>query len=457
MDENKYTDESAPNDDNSSGVNFILGETPQSEDNAEGSDSADANNDGSNEAFESNSGEAEAENNASYGYSDYKNVYEQGPHYYNMRPKKKMSKGLKIAICVLAAIILAAASGTAGAYIALRLNTTASGGSTIMYSSVIRQVSNASNADESLSVQQVADLVSDSVVEITTETVSTGSMMSQYITEGAGSGVIITSDGYIVTNNHVIEDASRITVTLKSGESYEASIIGTDEKTDLAVLKIDAEDLTAAIFGDSSAVNVGDTAIVIGNPLGQLGGSVTTGIISALDRQITINDEVMTLMQTDAAVNPGNSGGGMFNSYGELIGIVNAKSSGTDVEGLGFAIPSNIVKSVTEDIIEHGYVTGRIDPGLTFIDINDLFTAMSYGVNEYGVYILKADEDGNAYREGLRSGMIVTAVNGNEISSVSEINEILDGLNIGDSITITVRSNRGTQDYTYTLGEYTGQ
>src|SRR5699024_10349060 len=111
--------------------------------------------------------------------------------------------------------------------------------------------------------------------------------------------VIITSDGYIVTNNHVIEDASRITVTLKSGESYEASIIGTDEKTDLAVLKIDAEDLTAAIFGDSSAVNVGDTAIVIGNPLGQLGGSVTTGIISALDRQITINDEVMTLMQTD--------------------------------------------------------------------------------------------------------------------------------------------------------------
>ena len=147
----------------------------------------------------------------------------------------------------------------------------------------------------------------------------------------------------------------------------------------------------------------------------------------------------------------------MFNSYGELIGIVNAKSSGTDVEGLGFAIPSNIVKSVTEDIIEHGYVTGRIDPGLTFIDINDLFTAMSYGVNEYGVYILKADEDGNAYREGLRSGMIVTAVNGNEISSVSEINEILDGLNIGDSITITVRSNRGTQDYTYTLGEYTGQ
>src|SRR5699024_342301 len=149
----------------------------------------------------------------------------------------------------------------------------------------------------------------------------------QYVSSGAGSGVILTQDGYIVTNHHVIEDANSITVRTRSGDEYNASLVGSDEQSDLAVLKIDATGLTPAVLGDSTTLEVGELAIAIGNPLGELGGSVTSGIISALDREMTIDGQTMTLLQTDAAVNPGNSGGGLFNANGDLIGIVNAKSS----------------------------------------------------------------------------------------------------------------------------------
>ena len=193
----------------------------------------------------------------------------------------------------------------------------------VIYQSVVR-TSSSSSSDSSLSISDVAAVASNSVVEITTETVMMGTRMGQFVSEGAGSGVIITSDGYILTNNHVIDGASKITVRLKDGTSYNGVVVGLDEKTDLAVIKVDASDLQPAVFGDSSSLTVGETAVAIGNPLGQLGGTVTSGIISALDREISIDGETMTLLQTSAAINPGNSGGGLFNSYGELIGIVNA-------------------------------------------------------------------------------------------------------------------------------------
>ena len=213
------------------------------------------------------------------------------------------------------------------------------------------------DAGTEMSVQQVAALNQPSVVEIQTEMVTNGSFLQQYVQTGAGSGIIISQDGYIVTNNHVIEDATSITVRTSDGTSYSAQLVGTDSRTDIAVLKIDATGLQPVTFGNSDNLNVGDTAIAIGNPLGELGGTVTNGIISALDRTIVLDNEEMTLLQTNAAINPGNSGGGLFNSRGELIGMVVAKSSGEDIEGLGFAIPSNLVSQVAQELINNGYVT----------------------------------------------------------------------------------------------------
>ena len=183
-------------------------------------------------------------------------------------------------------------------------------------------------------IKSVVEQCADAVVEIQTESISSGgSLFQQYISSGAGSGVILTQDGYIVTNHHVIENATSILVRTRSGDEYNAQLIGSDQQSDLAVLKIDASGLTPAVLGDSTKLEVGDLAVVIGNPLGELGGTVTSGIISALDREVTIDGQVMTLMQTDAAVNPGNSGGGLFDANGDLVGIINAKSSGNNVEG----------------------------------------------------------------------------------------------------------------------------
>jgi serine protease Do len=225
--------------------------------------------------------------------------------------------------------------------------------------SYLTKLNNTSNGT-SLSVSEIAAKAQNSVVEIKTEAIQTGNFMRQYVSEGAGSGVIISSDGYIVTNNHAIENAQNITVTLRDGTSYSGKLVGTDSKNDVAIIKIEATGLSAAEIGDSSSLQVGDLAVAIGNPLGELGGTVTDGIISALDREITLGNETMTLLQTNAAINPGNSGGGLFNEQGQLVGIVVAKSSGSDVEeGLGFAIPINNVKDVISDLQNYGYVKGR--------------------------------------------------------------------------------------------------
>ncbi|MBQ0079432.1 MAG: trypsin-like peptidase domain-containing protein, partial [Eubacterium sp.] len=192
-----------------------------------------------------------------------------------------------------------------------------------------------------MSISQITEKTQKSVVEIRTESVASDSWMREYVTQGAGSGVIISSDGYIMTNNHVIDGARKITVTTIDEKSYSAKLVGTDPRNDVAVLKIKAEGLEAATYGNSDQLQVGDLAVAIGNPLGELGGTVTSGIISSLDRQLSIDGKSMNLLQTDASINPGNSGGGLFNDDGQLIGLVVAKSSGSDVEGLGFAIPIN--------------------------------------------------------------------------------------------------------------------
>ena len=279
----------------------------------------------------------------------------------------------------------------------------------------------------------VAERVAKSVVEIRTETVSTSSIFSQYITEGAGSGVIITADGYIITNYHVIDNASTVTVSLNDGTKYTAKVIGYDSDSDIAVIKIEATGLTPAVVGDSAKLVVGEEVIAIGNPLGSLGGTVTNGIISALAREITIDGTQMTLLQTNAAINPGNSGGGLFNMAGELVGIVNAKSSGSGIEGLGFAIPSSTAAQVVEQLINYGYVRGRVSLGISYMDISDSYTAMMYRVNMLGMYILESE-----YTDELKIGDRVTAVNGNEVTYGSDLKAALKDCKVGDKITITV-------------------
>jgi len=294
-------------------------------------------------------------------------------------------------------------------------------------------------APAELTVPEIAAKTSNTIVEIYTEAVVGGGRMRQFVTEGAGSGVLVTSDGYIVTNNHVIEGARKITVHLSSGVEYDAVLIGRDVETDLAVIKIEAKNLPSAKWGDSNSLSVGELAVAIGNPLGKLGGTVTEGIISALSRNIEIDGQMMTLLQTSAAVNPGNSGGGLFDCYGELIGIVNAKSSGADIEGIGFAIPANLAKGVAEDLIRHGYVPGRIDFGAALIDVLDPMTAMMYRVSTTGVYVSQAEPD-----SALKAGDRIISINGQEIGSSADISALLDSSEVGDVLKITVSRNGST-------------
>lgn len=277
---------------------------------------------------------------------------------------------------------------------------------------------------------------------------------------GSGSGVIITSDGYIVTNNHVVEGGQNIRVCLQDGSEYEATLIGTDSYSDLAVIKIDATGLPAATLGTSSNMTVGDPVFAIGNPLGVLSSSVSQGIISGLDRTINVDGHNMTLMQTDAAVNPGNSGGGLFNANGELIGIVNAKSYGLDVEGIGFAIPMDTAKSIIMDLIDLGYVTGRPYLGISMQDVALRFGSgyssnpfFSFGGNYVtGVQVVAVEEGSPAQNAGLQVNDVIVGLDDQEITGTSQLSALLYEYKVGDTVTISVLRGNETQQLSVTLG-----
>jgi len=287
-----------------------------------------------------------------------------------------------------------------------------------------------------------------------------GSAISEPI--GSGSGVIITSDGYIVTNNHVVDGASSLIVTLQDGTEYEATVVGADSLTDLAIVKIDTTGLPAAILGNSSSVVVGDKVYAIGNPLGVFTSSVSGGIVSGLNRTIEVEGQSMTLMQTDASVNPGNSGGGLFNEKGELIGIVNSKSLGVDVEGLGFAIPIDDAKSVIADLIDLGYVSGRPFLGVSLQEIN--LVESSGGRDSYfpffmpsnyvtRVQIMEVMDGSAAQAAGIMVNDIILAVNKEEINGSSELASALYEYKIGDVVTITIQRGNESMDLKVTLAE----
>ena len=297
-------------------------------------------------------------------------------------------------------------------------------------------------------ITNVVKKTASSVVEITTETKQTSFFTGQYVTQGAGSGVVLTADGYIVTNNHVIENASTVIVRTQDGEEYIATLVGTDKQTDLAVIRIEAEGLNPITFADSDAIEVGQLAVAIGNPLGELGGTVTNGIISAKDREITISNESMTLLQTSAAVNPGNSGGGLFDENGNLVGVINAKSAGGDIEGLGFAIPANRVREVTDDLIGSGYVTGRPQFGITVVEVNNIQKAMELGVNEPGVYIVESMPD-----NGFKIGDRIVSIDSWEIRISSELTDILKTHSVGDQLRVIVKREGREVAFDITLKE----
>ena len=302
------------------------------------------------------------------------------------------------------------------------------------------------------SVTEVYHAIADSVVEITTEIVQT-SLWGQYVSSGAGSGVIIEKSGIIVPNYHVIEGARTVTVRLTDGSEYSASLVGYDSPSDLAVIKINAQDknLTVASLGCSADREVGEDIVALGNPLGSLGGTLTTGIISAKDRVIEVDGNEMVLLQTNAAINPGNSGGGLFNMAGQLIGVVNAKISQTGIEGLGFAIPIDVAHSVVTDLIEYGYVRGVVSSGLTVLDVtaqNRYIAYQRYGISTIGVVILDS-----ANTDELKLGDKIISIDGIKIETSDYITLLLKSRNVGDTVTVRISRNGTESDIPLKLTE----
>ncbi len=294
-----------------------------------------------------------------------------------------------------------------------------------------------------LSVVDIAKRVGPTVVGINTkvrmQNFFFGTMQES---EGSGSGIILTADGYVVTNNHVIEGASSVSVVLNDGKTYEAKVTGADASTDLAVLKIEATGLPHAILGNSSELQVGELAVAIGNPLGnELAGTVTVGYISALNRSITVDDKKFNLIQTDAAINPGNSGGALVNSFGEIIGINSAKMSASGVEGIGFAIPIDEAKPIIEDLKTSGYVTGRPVIGIAGRDVTEQDS--SYYNIPVGIYVYEVTPYSAAERAGIRSGDVITAFDGKKVKTIEELNAIKEKHKVGDSVSIVyMRDNK---------------
>ncbi|MCD7845034.1 MAG: S1C family serine protease [Oscillospiraceae bacterium] len=293
---------------------------------------------------------------------------------------------------------------------------------------------------EELSLQDIYDLVSPAVVGITAHI--------EGYEYSYGTGVVFTSDGYIITNTHVLEGCDEAVVKFSDGTEYDAYLVGADEASDIAVLYIQGEDLPCAAFGDSDALRVGDQAIAIGNPLGETySGTMTNGIISAINRNITYNGHTMTLLQTNAALNEGNSGGPLINAYGQVVGITNMKIMSTyyaTVEGIGFAIPSSVVKEVADQLIEYGVVLGEPTIGIVAGSVSAEAMAL-YGLPE-GVYVSEVSEGSDALEKGLQVGDVITAVNGQAVTSVADVNLIKEGCEVGDTITLTVYRDGETFD-----------
>ena len=385
-----------------------------------------------------------------WSYEDYDKI-SQG----NVGYKPKNNTGLKVFAAVMTVVFLVTATAFAGFILYSR--SSRNGGDAALDNNISSSSSesrrdgpqlsleNRPAADEEeytdgvLSTEEIAAKVRPSVVGI--QTYRTEYPMQVY---GTGSGIIMSEDGYIVTNAHVVSGATGgILVILDNNEEYEAEVVGIDEKTDVAVIKIDASNLTAAEFGNSDELVLGERIVAIGNPTGMnLAGSVTQGIVSGLKRLISVTNEEtnetieMEAIQVDAAINPGNSGGALINKYGQVVGINSSKMSSTQIEGIGFAIPISTAKPIVDDLIAYGYVRGRVLLGITYYPVSDAVGAMS-GYTP-GLWVQSVREDMDAYAKGLRAGDIITQIDGQDVRDSATVKGILSAKKPGDSVELTV-------------------
>lgn len=394
-------------------------------------------------------------NGGNGGYNGYS--YASAPQQPPQKPKKKHNLLLRVLACV-GVVALGFGSGVGGAIVASRTGLT---GNQVVVQQVQRDTSDATATNSTdgttMSVQQIAAVVSPSVVAITTEQMS-GSQTwfgGYYVQSGAGSGVIISQDGYILTCAHVVSGATSVKVQLDNGETYDATIVGSDSTSDIAVIKIEATGLTPAVIGDSDALAVGETVVAVGNPLGTLSNSVTDGIISALNREVTVEDNNMTLLQTDASISPGNSGGGLFNANGELIGIVNAKSSYSEAEGIGFAIPIDSGMEIAQQLIENGSVV-RPALGVQIYEVTDASTAARLGVNATGVYVVEVTAGGGAEAAGVKAGDRLIAIDDTAVTSNNAVKSYLNDKQVGDTVTLQVEREGKVLTMEVTLGSSAG-
>lgn len=288
-----------------------------------------------------------------------------------------------------------------------------------------------------LSVEEIAEKVTPSIVAVVSES---GDL---YGKSSTGSGVILSSDGYIVTNYHVIEDGASVRIILDNGLDYLSSVIGYDRKTDIAVLKISAPELQSAELGDSDELKQGALAVAIGNPFGlELQGTVTQGCISAINRNVSVGSNTMTLLQTDASINPGNSGGALVNKYGQVIGINSVKLGIAYYEGLGFAIPINTVKPIVEELIQYGYIKGRPALGIAGTSVSARAAAF-YGIPQ-GVLVSKVYSASDAFLKGICEGDIITRINDTRVYSSDDISFVLNNMSADDIVTVDVSRNGKT-------------
>lgn len=311
---------------------------------------------------------------------------------------------------------------------------------------------------------QIVEMSAPSVVGIDTITTATTNNYwygygQSYDVPGSGSGVILTEDGYIATCAHVVEGAKTVKVTLNDDTTYDATVVGTDDKNDIAIIKIDATGLTPAIVGDSTTLTVGSEVIAIGNPLGELRGTATAGIISATNRTIEVEGQTMTLVQTDAAISPGNSGGGLFDASGKLIGIVNAKVSDSRAEGLGFAIPVNSVLDEISDLLNYGYVTGRPYLGVSTQDVTlrSRNRMWYYSDGTRCVLVEKVVSGSAAEKAGIQAGDLILKLEDKAISSGDELSSAIGNYKPGDTVTLTLQRDGEELTVEVTFGEYMPQ
>lgn len=364
----------------------------------------------------------------------------QKPH----TPKnKKHSRGLALGLCGVAAACLLFAGGAVVGNMAFGGHANSDSGTSASTSDSAptlqinsKPESDSSNSSDNydtadgMAGEDIYKKVNPSVVSVISTTAEG---------TGSGSGVIMSKDGYIITNNHVVDGAQSVSVQLSDGTSLDAEIIGTDEQTDLAVIKVTpTSDLTAAEFGDSDELEPGEYAYAIGSPGGvQFANTITGGRISAINRDLTVNDRVMTLIQTDASINNGNSGGALINKYGQVVGITSAKLSGNafgsaTVEGMGFAIPINTAKDIVDELIQNGYVSGRPSIGITGQNVESADGKVS------GVQVYSIDSRAKAAGEGLQVGDVITAVDGTPTPDMDKVNELKQDKKAGDKLTLSV-------------------